>query len=76
MADNLVLLYLLYSSFVHVRHQLNIALYNVKAYLRRSWTGIMKRLVLLSVSGPTRFTIFGRVVWTSEDAVKYKCEDF
>ena len=36
----------------------------------------MKRLVLLSFSGPTRFIIFGRVVWTSEDAVKYEYEDF
>ena len=51
--------------------QLNIALYNVKAYLRRSRTGVMKRLVLLSILGPTRFIVFGRVVWpTSEDAVR------
>ena len=37
----------------------------------------MKRLVLLSILGPTRFIIFGRVVWpTSEDAVKYEYEAF
>lgn len=53
MAENLLIFYLLIWSFVQCL-QLNIALYDVQANLGRK-LGNIKRLVLFSIPGPTRF---------------------